>query len=429
MGVLSSLYTGVTGIEANGTALGVISDNIANSNTVGFKTSRAEFNDVIAKSLKGVLGGDQIGRGVALGGVKQIFSQGNMTQTDRTTDLAITGDGFFVVDGEQGRGFTRNGAFNFNKDGELVNSDGMRVMGFKADETGQITTKLQAIKLDRNIIDAKKTSEVKISMNLDIRDNVKPEGFKLEDADKTSNYSTGVTIYDSAGNAHTATIYFTKTADNTWNWYAVAKGDEIAGGEAGKPVIGAQGRLVFDQNGKLQQQETTSSSWSFNKGALPNQEIKFNFGDDIQSGGTGVMGSTQYGSKSDIYQHMQDGFSAGTVAGLSFNDDGVLSAFYTNGVTQNLSQVAIAKFENNEGLFKTGGNILKESRTSGQPNIGQPNNGGRGKIFAKTIESSTTDIASEFISLIQMQRAFQASARTMTASDELMQEVLNMRRG
>lgn len=428
MGVLSSLYTGVTGIEANGTALGVISDNIANANTVGFKTSRAEFNDVIAKSLKGILGGDQIGRGVALGGVKQIFSQGNMTQTDRATDLAITGDGFFIVDGEGGRAFSRNGAFNFNKDGELVSSDGLRVQGFQADEAGVISTKLDAIKLDRNIIDAKKTGEVKISMNLDIRDNIKPEGFNIQDPEKTSNYSTGVTVYDSAGNAHTATIYFTKTADSTWNWYAVAKGEEIQGGTAGQGVIGAQGSLTFDASGKLQSQQTSSSSWSFNKGALPGQEIKFDFGDDIATGGTGVKGSTQYGTKSDIYQHSQDGYSAGTVAGLSFNDDGVLSAFYTNGVTQNIAQVAIAKFENNEGLFKAGGNLLKESRTSGQPNIGAPGAGGRGKIFAKTIESSTTDIASEFISLIQMQRAFQASARTMTASDELMQEVLNMRR-
>ena len=427
MGVLSSLYTGVTGINANGTALGIISDNIANANTIGFKTSRAEFSDVIAKSLKGNLGGDQIGRGTSLAGVKQIFAQGNITQTDRLTDLAITGDGFFVLDGE-GRAYSRNGSFNFNKEGALVNSDGLTVMGFAADKNGEITTKLKEVKVSRNIIDAERTQEITMSMNLDIRDEISQTGFTIEDPDKTSNYSTGVTVYDSSGNSHIITVYFTKTGDNQWSWNATAKGEDITGGEKGKAVIGANGTLAFNQEGKLLRSELGSSSWAFNKGALPDQQIAFDFGNAIESGGTGLIGSTQYGSENAIYSHSQDGFSAGTVAGLSFNDDGILSALYTNGVTQNLSQIAIAKFQNNEGLFKAGRNLFKESRTSGQPNIGQPNNGGRGKIFSKTIESSTTDIATEFISLIQMQRAFQASARTMTASDELMQEVLNMRR-
>ncbi len=333
MGVLSSLYTGVTGIEANGTALGVIADNISNSNTIGFKTSRAEFSDVVAKSLKGILGGDQIGRGVSLSGVKQIFSQGNMQQTDRATDLAITGDGFFTLDGPGGRAYTRNGAFNFNKDGELINSDGFKVMGFQADEGGEISTKLESIKLDRNIIDAKATEGVNMAMNLDIRTKVAEGGFNIEDPEKTSSYSTGVTVFDSAGNSHTLTVYFTKTANNQWSWNAVAKGDEIEGAEPGTAVQGASGTLTFDNNGRLLSQETAESSFSFTNGAKPGQEIKFDFGDDITLGGTGVKGSTQYGSPSDIYQHTQDGYQAGTVGGLSFNDDGVLSAFYTNGVT------------------------------------------------------------------------------------------------
>ncbi|MGZ3702735.1 MAG: flagellar hook-basal body complex protein [Bdellovibrionota bacterium] len=157
MGILSSMYTGVSGIQANGEALGIISDNIANANTTGFKTSRAEFADVVSKSLKGVLGGNQIGRGTKLNGVTQVFSQGSIVATDKATDVAISGDGFLVVDGPEGRAFTRNGSFNFNKDGELVNVDGAMVKGFRADDDGKITTKLDSIKLEKSVIDAKKT--------------------------------------------------------------------------------------------------------------------------------------------------------------------------------------------------------------------------------------------------------------------------------
>lgn len=429
MGILSSMYTGVTGIQANGEALGVISDNIANANTIGFKTSRAEFADVVSKSLKGVLGGHQIGRGTKMNGVTQIFSQGSITQTDKATDVAISGDGFFVVDSPEGRSFTRNGAFNFSKDGELINIDGHKVKGFQADEDGKISTKLDAIKLDRTIIDAKKTEKVDMSMNLDIRAEPLAAAFDPANPEKTSNYNTGVTVYDSAGNAHNMTVYFSKTADNVWSWNAMAKGEEIVGGTKGTGVVGASGTLNFTIDGKLQSQTIESNSFNFTKGAQPEQAIAFNFGDDILSGGTGLRGSTQYGSANDIYKTVQDGYEAGTLGGLSFNDDGVLAAFYTNGVTKNIAQVAVAKFENNEGLFKAGNNLFKESRNSGAANIGQPKLGGRGSVFSKSVESSTTDIASEFVNLVQMQRAFQANARTLSSADELMQEVLNMKRG
>lgn len=428
MGILSSMYTGVSGIQANGEALGIISDNIANANTVGFKTSRAEFCDVISKSLKGVLGGNQIGRGTKLNGVTQVFSQGSVTQTDKATDVALSGDGFFVVDTPEGRSYTRNGSFNFNKDGELVNIDGSMVKGFRADDAGKITTKLDSIKLDKTVIDAKKTEKVDFSMNLDIRGEILPQGFDITKPVETSNYSTGATVFDSAGNAHNLTMYFSKTADNNWKWYAAAKGEDVVGGEKGKEVIGATGTLKFTIDGKLDEQTVDSSSFAFNKGAQPDQNIKFVFGDAIKEGGTGTKGSTQYGSVSDVFKHTQDGYTAGTVGGLSFNDDGVLAAFYTNGVTKNLAQVAVAKFENNEGLFKAGNNMFKESRTSGSANIGGPGTAGRGRVFAKSVESSTTDIASEFVNLIQMQRAFQANAKTLSSSDELMQEVLNLRR-
>ncbi|MEW6056961.1 MAG: flagellar hook protein FlgE [Bdellovibrionota bacterium] len=426
MGILTSLYTGVTGLQASGEALGIYGDNLANANTTGFKVSRPEFQDVIAKSLKGILGGNQIGRGTKLSNVNPIFSQGSLTQTERSTDLAISGDGFFVMDGADGRSFTRNGVMNFDKEGQLASLDGSKVMGFQADENGMITNKLTTIKIDRTVIDAKRTSKVNLSMNLDIRAEKGPE-WNPEQPDKSSNYSNGFTVYDSAGNAHLVTMYFNKAEDGVWDWHAMVKGDEVQGGQKGQLIEGASGRLKFASDGRLQEQAINKNEFNFNKGALPGQKIDFMFGKSIAEGGDGLQ-TTQYGTNSDLYKHLQDGYTAGTMAGLSFNDDGVLSAIYTNGETLNLAQVAIAKFENNEALFKQGQNKFRESKNSGQAFIGKPGEGGRGRITPKSIESSTTDIASEFINLMTTQRSFQANARAITTADELMQEVLNMRR-
>lgn len=426
MGILSSLYTGVSGLQANGEALGIYGDNIANANTTGFKVARPEFQDVIAKSLKGVLGGNQIGRGTRLSNVNPIFSQGSIVQTERSTDLAISGDGFFVVDGAEGRSFTRSGVFNFDKEGQLATLDGQKVMGFQADERGAIQNKLTAIKIDRSVIDAKGSSKINLSMNLDIRAE-KGVGFDPQRPDQTSQYSNGLTVYDSAGNAHLVTLYFEKAGDGQWTWHAMAKGEEVVGGEKGKLVECATGSLKFNTDGRLSESVVNKNEFNFNKGALPNQKIEFNFGKTIAEGGDGLQ-TTQYGTNSDLYKHTQDGYTAGTLAGLSFNDDGVLSAIFTNGETINIAQVAIAKFENNEALFKKGQNYFRESKNSGQPFIGRPGEGGRGRITPKAVESSTTDIANEFINLMTTQRTFQANARAVTTADELMQEVLNIKR-
>lgn len=427
MGILGSMYTGISGLQGQGEALAVYGDNIANANTTGFKTSRPEFQDVVAKSLKGVLGGNQIGRGTKLSGVKSIFSQGSIVQTESPTDLSISGDGFFVIDGIDGRSFTRNGAFNFDKDGLLVNGDGYKVQGFQADENGKITSKMDSISVDRTVIDAKRTSDVNLFMNLDLRADQSLQ-FNPEDPDKTSHFATGVTVYDSAGTAHVVTMYFNKVDDGTWQWRAMAKGDEVVGGQPGTMVEQASGSLKFDVDGKLQEQTVDSSSFQFNKGALPDQQITFNFGSDKATGGAGVE-VTQYGTDSEAYKTTQDGYTAGTLAGLTFNDDGVLAAVYTNGENMNIAQVALAKFENSEDLFKLGQNRFRESRLSGQPTIGAPQSGGRGKVNAKTLETSTTDIASEFINLMNSQRSFSANSKVISVADDMMQEVLNLKRG
>lgn len=427
MGILSSLYTGITGLQGQGEALSIYGDNIANANTVGFKTSRPEFQDVVSKSLKGALGGNQIGRGTRLAAVNPIFSQGSIVQTESATDLAITGDGFFVVNGPDGQSFTRNGAFHFDKDGKLINADNFHVQGFQADDKGKVTSKMGDISVDRTVVDAKKTSDVKMFMNLDLRAD-KGLQFDPEKPESTSHFATGVTVYDTAGTAHVVTVYFNKEDDGKWRWHAMAKGEEVIGGQKDKMYEQATGTLTFNTEGRLQEQKIDKSSFQFNKGALPDQFIKFDFGDDVKSGGQGLQ-ITQYGTNSEAYKTTQDGYTAGTLAGLTFNDDGMLAAVYTNGQNINVAQIALGKFENPEGLFKMGQNRFRESRLSGQATIGAPQAGGRGRVTSKTIESSTTDIANEFINLMTSQRNFQANSKVISTADEMMQEILNIKRG
>ncbi len=428
MGILSSLYTGVSGLSAQGEALGVIGDNIANAQTVGFKASRAEFQDILSKDLKGILGGNQIGRGVKIGAVNPILTQGNVDATEKATDLAISGDGYFKVKGSDGESFTRDGAFYFDRDGFLITKDKQRVQGFQADERGNILNKMGDISFPRALIPAKGTSEIKVDLNLDSRVDTAKK-FDPADPYNTAHYSTGIEMYDSQGNKHLVTLFFNKTADRQWEYRGLVDGKDVTGGEAGKLEQVVAGRLQFTTDGKLESQEVTDSAFNFSGGALQNQQIRISFGDDIATGGTGIDGTKQYGKESDLIGWSQDGASAGTITGLSFNDEGVLTALYSNGEARDLAQIALAKFENPEAMFKVGNNRMKESRDSGAPAMGSPNRAGRGKIFAKSLERSTVDLATEFVNLIQNQRSFQANAKTITTTDQLLEEVINLKRG
>jgi flagellar hook protein FlgE len=428
MGILSSLYTGVSGMSAQGEALGVIADNIANANTIGFKASRAEFQDIISKNLKGISGGNQIGRGVKIGAVNPILTQGNVDSTDKVTDLAISGDGYFKVKGSDGESFTRDGSFHFDREGYLVTNDNQRVQGFQADEKGAIINKMADIKFPRALIPAKGTTEIKLDLNLDSR--MEPtKKFDPKDPYSTSHYSTGVEMYDSQGNKHLLSMFFNKNADREWSFHGMIDGKEAqAGAEDGKMVEMVAGKLKFTVDGKLDSQEVTSSTFNFKGGALQDQKVKINFGDAIAAGGKGLDGTKQYGKNSDLITWNQDGAAAGTITSLSFNDEGNLTAVYSNGQAADLAQIALAKFENPEAMFKVGNNRLKESRDSGGPSMGAPGASGRGKLFAKSLERSTVDLATEFVNMIQNQRGFQANAKTITTTDELLNEVIQLKR-
>lgn len=426
MGILRSFTIGVSGLNASGQGMGVIGDNIANAGTNGFKSSRAEFQDVLAVSLKGIEGGDQFGAGTKLGHIKPMMTQGDITRTESVTDLALSGDGMFTIDAPAGRCFSRDGSFHFDKEGQLTTMDGYKIMGFQADESGTMMNKIDTIKLGNTTIPAKASKEVVMSMNIDSRMNVTQ--FNIDNPEKTSNFSNSMTIYDNIGTARTVTAYYNKTDNNSWEYHIGVDGKDIEGGKPDSMHEMASGVLLFNDKGQLLEEKAKKNSFNFNKGASQDQKINFNWGLSLKEGGSGLDASTQYGSDTAVARHTQDGSSAATLTSLSFNDKGILTANYNNGETRDIAQVAVAKFENNEGLFKIGKNLFKESKSSGQAALGKPGESGRGEILSKSVELSNVDIANEFVNLMTAQRNFQANAKTLTTADQMLQEVLQIKR-
>jgi flagellar hook protein FlgE len=425
MGILDSLNVGITGLSAVGSGMKIIGDNIANAQTIGFKSSRGEFQDILATSLKGIQGGDQIGSGVRLSHVTPIFTQGNIQRTESITDLAINGNGFFALDTPKGQTFTRDGTFRFNKDGYLINADGHKVKGFAASMDGKITNKITPVRIGNVTIPAKGTENVNVFMNVDSR--AKVQEFDPENPDATSAYNTSVTVYDNIGTARLVTAYFNKTEENNWEYHVMANGNDTELKDPDVMVEMANGKLVFNDKGVLQEEQPGLNSFKFNSGA-GEQQVAFDFGKSISEGGNGFAAMTQFGSRSTVQRHTQNGSSAASLTSLSFSDEGILTAIYNNGETRDIGQVGITKFENNEGLNKVGKNMFQETRKSGQGAFGKPGESGRGEVFAKSIELSNVDLAQEFVSMMTSQRNFEANTKTITTADEMLQNVLNIKR-
>ena len=425
-GVLGSFNTGLSGLSAAGEGMAVISDNISNIGTFGFKASRAEFQDVFAKSLKGIDGGDQIGAGVKLSHIKPVMTQGDLARTGIATDLAINGNGFFKVRAPFGDGYSRDGSMHFDKKGHLVNADEYPVIGFAADAKGRIGYKESEIKLGNTTIPAEATQNVSINMNFDSR--VSVVEFDPNKPGETSNFGHSVTVYDNVGTARLVSVFYNKTANNNWTYRVMAEGKDVEGGIPDKLVEMASGTLVFNDKGILQQEVEGQNAFNFNKGAAPGQKIAFDWGKSVTEGGDGLEASTQYGSETTINRHNKDGHSAATLTSVSFNNEGILTAVYDNGVIKNIAQVAVAKFENSEALFKMGKNLFKATRKSGDEALGKPGEAGRGEVFSRTIELSNIDVANELIALIKAQRNFSANAKTLQTSDQMLKEVLDIKR-
>ncbi|WP_298266780.1 flagellar basal-body rod protein FlgF [Geobacter sp.] len=402
MSVTSAMYTGISGLAANGEAMSVIGNNISNVNTTGFKSGRMLFSDVLSSTISG---GSQIGRGVQIQGVQNDFSQGSFESTQSSTDLAIQGDSFFVVQNDSGRYYTRAGTFNFDKDKILVNPDGYQVQGYGIiPASGLADGVLKPIDLTAfAATPPKQTANVKMVVNLDSTQATPALPWDPTNPVATSNFSTSLSLYDSQGNAHTATVFFRKTAANSWDWHAI-----IPDATAGSPV---DGTLTFDATGALTAQTPAAGAGqniTFAGGVTAPQPIMFDLG---------VGATTQYASSSIVSSQTQDGYYQGTLTKVTIDDKGYVNGVYSNGQLQKLYQVALAKFSSNNGLSKAGGSLFEETLASGQPMFSNASTPGVGKVLSNSLEQSNVDMASQFVKMITTQRGYSANSKTITTAD------------
>jgi flagellar hook protein FlgE len=429
MSILRAMYSGVSGLTAETSALGVVGDNVANTNTIGFKQSRAIFGDVLGAAI----GGNSTGSGVRMTRAQQIFAQGAIVNTGQATDVALSGDGFLsvsgTVDGLKGNFYTRAGQLTMRNDGSLVNSSGFEVQGYSADPKvpGTFSTGLGGIQLPNVPIPPKATSAMKMAANLDASATPPTEPWDPANPSATSNLASSMTVYDSLGNGHAMDVYFRKNGAGAWDYHVLAKGTEVSGGPPTGSIEVAGGSLTFDSNGALQDNAPSGAGTIDFEGATPGQPVAIDFGSPIAAGGTGVTGVTQYGSPSSVGSQSQDGYASGALSGVRIDSDGVVNGVYTNGQTIAAGKLAIAKFQSNDGLGRAGQNLWVATRESGEAALGAVGEGGRAALVSGSLEQSNVDVTQQFVELISHQRAFQANSKTITTADQMLQELMNIK--
>lgn len=412
---------GLSGLNGAAKNLDVIGNNIANASTVGFKSSATQFADVYATSLYGV-GGLQVGIGSKVADVAQQFGQGNISTTNNPLDLAISGEGFFLVNQGGATAYTRNGQFhldkpNANGQSNIVNSQGEQLMGYGVDANGNVVTASPGpLQITFADIAPKATGDVFLVANVDSTQTAPGVAFATNNA-ASYNAATSVTVYDSLGNAHALTLYFVKAAvPNQWRLYGDIDGSGTGnvnlGGGAGVPVT-----LDFSTAGAL----TT---------AMPLAGVSV----AVTTGATNPLvfdldltGTTQFGSAFGVNSVSQDGYASGRLAGLTVGEDGTIQGRYTNSQSKVLGQVALAYFANTQGLQPVGNNLWVDSAEAGQAVIGAPGSGVLGVVQSGAVEESNVDLTAELVNLIVAQRMYQANAQTVRAQDQILQTLVNLR--
>ncbi len=423
MGLSSTLYTGISGLQSNSEAMSVTGNNISNSNTVGFKSSSTLFSDVLSASISSAGGSSQVGRGVQISTVATSFSQGSFQSTSSDTDLAIEGDGFFMVSAADSEEvfYTRNGSFSFDDEGYLINAEGYRVQGKLYDENGDLIggdpTDI-LVNFD-NQIPARQTEELTLTTNLDSGSEIMT-AFDITDPENTSNYSTSTQVYDSLGDTHLVTTYFTKTADQTWEWHTVVDSGELDASVAAATDLTelGSGALTFDGSGNLVsggEATTTAGAIVWDNGSDPGQQIDMTFD------------TTQFSSSSVVISQSQDGYAPGEVVEVSIDESGTVTASYSNGETIDVAMLTLATFTNPNGLSKEGGSLYAATAVSGTASVGTAG-ASQGYIYTSSLELSNVDLAQEFVNLITIQNGYSASSKVITTTDEMLQELINLKR-
>ncbi len=399
---------GLSGLNAAARNLDVIGNNVANTNTVGAKASRAEFADIYASSLSGA-SGNAVGIGVTVAAVAQQFTQGDISTTNNPLDVAINGPGFFELSDNGIKSYSRNGQFKLDPNGYITTSSGARVQGFMADSTGNLTPINTDLYLRVNGVDPKGTSEAAVQLNLDARSAVPVNPFSLTDPTSYSGV-TSMTVYSPQGQQHTMAMYFRKTADNAWDVNATLDGVEFTG----NPVT----TLSFDTAGKLTS-PTIASTFS-----VP---VPANEGGPLDVA-VDLTKLSQFGSGFAVTEMSQDGYGAGDLAGFAIGADGGILARYSNGRTMLQGQLTLVNFRNPQGLAPLGGNAWVETAASGNPLTPQaPGTGNLGVLQAGALEQSNVDLTGELVNMITAQRVYQANAQTIRAQDQLLQTIVNLR--
>jgi flagellar hook protein FlgE len=406
--MLRSLFSGISGLRANQTMMDVTGNNIANVNTVGFKSSSVVFQDTLSQLLQGAktpvdgAGGSnpaQVGLGVKVAGISQNFGQGAAQTTGRATDMMIQGDGFFIQKANGQNLYTRGGALSFDGLGQLVTPTGAIMQGWVADPNGVINTNGP-------------TADIRLPLGATlapkITENVALKGNLPGDAPDATALQTSVDVYDQLGAAHTLAITLTKQAAPSLAWDV-----KITDQSATDPTadVHTGGPITFNSDG-----------------SLPTPPPVITATVDGQSVAIDVAGMSGYAQQSSLGVDNQDGFAAGSLQGFSIGPDGVLTGVFSGGRTQALGQLALATFSNPGGLIKAGDSTYQSSANSGLAQVGTPGSGSRGELAGGVLEMSNVDLAQEFTNLIIAQRGFQANSRVITASDEILQDLVNIKR-
>lgn len=411
-----SFQQGLSGLNAASKQLEVIGNNVSNANTVGFKQSRAEFADAYANSLSGS-SGVQIGIGTKLGTVATQYTQGNISTTNNPLDVAINGSGFFRMSDNGVISFSRNGQFQLDKFGNIVNAQGKQLTGYAANAAGVLNTGSEApITINTADLRPSTTQEVVGVVNLDSRNGNLTEAAFNQNDPSTYHNSSAVTVFDSLGNAHTLQTFFLKTAAGKWSVYNAADGTLTTTPVTTPPTPTT--RMTFDGSGIA----PTS---------VPAQPTTLGFnvttGASAMSLSVDYSDSTQFGSSFGINSLTQDGYTSGRLATFNTGADGIILGRYSNGQSKILGQVLLANFVNPNGLVSLGDNVWGVSSNSGEPLIGVPNSGNLGVLQSSSQEDSNVDLTAELVNMITAQRVYQANAQTIKTQDQILQTLVNLR--
>jgi len=422
-----SFRTSLSGLDAASTDLSVIGNNIANASTNGFKESRAEFVDVFATTFSGVSSSTP-GSGVRVASVAQQFAQGNVEFTSSNLDLAINGEGFFIVDDDGSSAYTRAGVFSTDRDGYVVDSSGRQLQVFSPNDNGTFNTgSLTSLQLVTSDAAPQATGELTAVLNLDARQETPNTVPFDEDNANTFNHSTSTTVFDSLGNGFPATMYYVASdpSTNVWDVHTFVDGERILPND-GDGAVDAFFSIGFDAEGAFNEITPSGGAALLSTGlsfaGLPlgngsaDMELTFDYGETTQFGGDFAVNSLS-----------QDGFASGRLSGLDIDKTGVVFARFTNGQSTELGAIALASFPNSQGLRQLGGTSWAETFASGDRVLGTPGTAGLGGIQSGALEASNVDIAAQLVSLITSQRNFQANAQAITTQNEIQQAIINIR--